>query len=112
MRTSQPFGTPLTQLLAADATLWADGGGKVRGAAGRAIHGGEAIARFLVGLRAKIGIAPDQTFEVRQINGWPGLVGSAGGQVNAIVTIETDGRRIIAIRNIVNPDKLRLATVN
>ncbi len=102
----------LTQLLAADATLWADGGGKVRGAAGRAVHGGEAIARFLVGLRARFGIAPDQRHEVRQINGWPGLVGSAGGHVNAILTIETDGQRIVAVRNIVNPDKLRLSTVN
>jgi RNA polymerase sigma-70 factor (ECF subfamily) len=102
----------LTNLLAADATLWADGGGRVRGAAGRAIRGGEAISRFLLGLRTKFGAPADQTFEVQQINGWPALVGRSEGRVNAILTIETDGKQIVAVRNVVNPEKLRLRTVN
>src|SRR6266852_179949 len=39
----------LIRLLADDATLWADGGGKARGAATRPLHGAGAVARFAVG---------------------------------------------------------------
>jgi RNA polymerase sigma-70 factor (ECF subfamily) len=98
----------LERVLAVDATLWADGGGKVRGAAGRPIHGANTIARFFQGLVAKSLVATDQTLELREVNGWPALVGLSCGQVNAVITIETDGEHITAIRNVVNPDKLAL----
>lgn len=102
----------LEELLAADATLWADGGGRAPAAAREAIHGREAIARHVLAIRAKIGAAAEQTFDVRPINGWPALVGRSRGQVNVVLTIETDGRQIVALRNVANPDKLRLARVN
>lgn len=38
----------LTQLLASDVTMWADGGGRVRGAATRSLYGQEAVARFVI----------------------------------------------------------------
>lgn len=102
----------LERVLATDATLWADGGGKVRGAAGRAVHGAATIAKFFQGLVAKAVVAPDQMLAVRVVNGWPALVGSSGGHVNAVITIETDGARITAIRNVVNPDKLALRSLS
>jgi RNA polymerase sigma-70 factor (ECF subfamily) len=98
----------ITKLLADDATACADSGGKVRGAARKPIEGAPSIARFFVGLIANIGLSPGQTFEVIDINGWPALVSKLDGTVNAVLTIETDGDRISAIRNVVNPDKLSL----
>ena len=38
----------LIGLLAEDVTMWADGGGKARGAATRPLHGREAVARFVL----------------------------------------------------------------
>jgi RNA polymerase sigma-70 factor (ECF subfamily) len=100
----------LTQLLAKDAALYVDGGGKVQ-AAPVPLHGGDNIARFFAGLVNAFS-SPHQSYEVRPINGWPALVGRLARKVNAIVTIETDGTRISAIRNVLNPDKLSLFEVN
>jgi len=55
---------------------------------------------------------PDQTFVVQLVNGWPALVGRSAGKVNSVTTIETDGERILSVHNVVNPDKLRLVTIN
>jgi len=101
----------LTRMLAEDASFWADAGGKVRGAATQAIHGADKVARFLQGL-ARMYLGPGQSFEQRTVNGWPALVGVLNGQVNAVLSIETDGQRIVAVRNAINPDKLALQTVS
>ena len=102
----------LVELLSTDATLWIDGGGRVRGAARRPVRGGQQVARVLLSVAEKAFVEPDQTFEVRLVNGWPALVGGSQGQVNAVVTIETDGSRILAVRNVLNPEKLKLRTLN
>jgi RNA polymerase sigma-70 factor (ECF subfamily) len=102
----------MLQLLADDAALYADSGGKVRGAATRAVHGSERVARFLVGLVESTVIDPDLIFETRAVNGWPALVARNRERVVAIINIETDGQKIAAIRNLINPDKLALPTVN
>jgi RNA polymerase sigma-70 factor (ECF subfamily) len=102
----------LTRLLAADATLWADGGGKVRGAAVRAIHGRDKIIKFFMSLREMSRAEPAQTAEIQTVNGWPALVLARSGAVYAVVTIETDGHHVLAVRNVVNPDKLGLAAVD
>jgi len=34
------------------------------------------------------------------------------GRVNAVLSIETDGQSIVAIRNAINPDKLALPAVS
>jgi RNA polymerase sigma-70 factor (ECF subfamily) len=119
-RVLHAFATALTQgdlagmlqLLADDAALYADSGGKVRGAATRAVHGSERVARFLVGLVESTVIDPDLIFETRAVNGWPALVARNRERVVAIINIETDGQKIAAIRNLINPDKLALPTVN
>ena len=96
----------LEATLAADATLWADSGGKVPAAARRPVAGAHAIAQFFAGLARKFPPGPDQRFEVVDVNGWPALVGRRDGAANFVLSIETDGERILAIRNVVNPDKL------
>lgn len=102
----------LTSVLAEDAILYGDGGGKVRGAILRPVVGGERIARFFTGLLAKFPPAPDLAVEVRDVNGWPALVGRTGAGVSFVIGIETDGARITAIRNVVNPDKLALRPID
>lgn len=99
-------------LLAEDAVLWADGGGKVRGAAGRPLAGATTIARFFTDLFTKVGLPHNHVFELKRVNGWPAFVGRTGEVVDAVITIETDGARITAIRNILNPDKLTLRSVD
>jgi RNA polymerase sigma-70 factor, ECF subfamily len=102
----------MKRLLVDDAVLTADSGGKVHGAAQRPIRGADKIARFLAGLLRKFPVLVDYEFAVRTINGWPALVGCAPGGVQLVITIETDGERIIAIRNVINPDKLSLARID
>jgi RNA polymerase sigma-70 factor, ECF subfamily len=101
----------VTSLLVADAVVSADSAGKVRGAAQKPVQGASNIARLFVGLVKRL--MPDElAFEVRSINGWPALVGTSEGQIGVVMTIETDGQHISAIRNVVNPDKLRLPRVD
>jgi RNA polymerase sigma-70 factor (ECF subfamily) len=101
----------LVGLLSHDATLYADSGGKVRGAAMRPIAGAERIARFLLGLARQGFVEPNLSFDVREVNGWPALVACTAASVVAVINIETDGQRIVAIRNLVNPEKLALRDV-
>jgi RNA polymerase sigma-70 factor, ECF subfamily len=101
----------VTELLVEDALLAADGGGKVRGAAQKPLHGASSIARFLVGVAAKY-FSVEREYDVRTINGWPAIVARTRGGVELVLTIETDGERIFAIRNMLNPDKLRLVHID
>jgi RNA polymerase sigma-70 factor, ECF subfamily len=93
-------------LLAGDAVLYSDGGGK-RLAALNPIRGGDKIARLFAGLAAK---APSlDALRVRpvQINGLPGFVYAAqDGEVQTIAFEIADGR-IAAIYVVLNPDKLQ-----
>jgi RNA polymerase sigma-70 factor (ECF subfamily) len=93
----------LERLLAEDATAWSDGGGKAF-AARKVVRGAAMVARMYIGLTTKRPAA--MTSEVVEINGWPALALYHEGALVSVVTIETDGDRIHAIRAIVNPDKL------
>ncbi|WP_146649334.1 RNA polymerase sigma-70 factor [Labilithrix luteola] len=97
----------LEKTLSEDATLWADSGGKVRAAARRPVHGAHAIALFFAGVVRKFPHGPDQSFEILDVNGWPAVVGRSNGIANLVLSIETDGEKITAVRNVVNPEKLR-----
>jgi RNA polymerase sigma-70 factor (ECF subfamily) len=99
-------------VLAEDATLYGDGGGKVRGAIMRPVLGGDRIARFFTGLLAKTPTAPDLVVEVKDVNGWPALVGRTSAGISFVIAIETDGTHITTIRNVVNPEKLVLRHVD
>ncbi|MBA3637097.1 MAG: RNA polymerase sigma-70 factor [Rubrobacteraceae bacterium] len=94
----------LLALLSEDVTLYSDGGGKTR-AALRPIYGADNVARFLTGILGNI--PPDFTVRQTRINGRPGLVGYFGdGSPQSVVSIEVSEGRIMAIRLVVNPEKL------
>ncbi len=93
----------LESVLAADITLWSDGGGKVN-AARLPIYGADKVARFLLGILRK---APE-AFAVRSawINGAPGLIVYVDGRAQSVYTFDGAEEAIQAIRIVVNPDKL------
>ncbi len=94
----------LLSLLADDATLWSDGGGKVV-AAVNPIHGADKITRFFLGLLKK---AP-AGFAVRlaAINEQPGIIAYVNGRPQSVAAFDVLDGKIHAVRVVVNPDKLR-----
>ncbi len=96
--------TALMNLLSADVTLWADGGGKIKQAALRPIRGRDAVARFSLGTKR---FWPENSrVELGEVNGQTALIIRAGGQVFSVLTIDVEEGRIQAIRVIANPEKL------
>jgi RNA polymerase sigma-70 factor, ECF subfamily len=99
----------IARLLAEDAILYTDGGGK-RAAALNPIRGKDRILRFMVGLASKRRLpVPDEVIATT-INGLPGfLVHIDDGTEAGIETIalEISDGAIAAIYTVRNPDKLR-----
>jgi RNA polymerase sigma-70 factor (TIGR02957 family) len=95
----------LLELLAPDAALWADGGGKIK-APRRPIHGADKIARFFVAIGGEV-LPPGSSVELTEVNGAPAavLVGRTGPV--AVLQVDLDGaQKITDIRLMGNPDKL------
>ena len=95
----------LTRLLASDARLVTDGGGKVA-AALNVIEGPDRVAAFLVGATRK-GWTDDMRVRVDTINGLPGLIVSAPGGLVQTNAFEIEDGLVTAIYVVRNPDKLR-----
>ncbi|HEX9038896.1 MAG TPA: RNA polymerase sigma-70 factor [Ktedonobacterales bacterium] len=97
--------TALIAMLAEDVTLWADAGGKVKGAATRPVVGRQAVASFVVGAGR---FAPsDYRLEVATVNRQPALLVRTDEGVYLVLTIELDAAGLISsVRVIANPDKL------
>ncbi len=93
----------LLSLLADDVVVWTDGGGKVR-AALRPVTGAHRSARFLLSVAARLPEA--STFREVDLNGQPGVVFEAEGQVTVALTLDVAAGRVIAVRVVTNPDKL------
>jgi RNA polymerase sigma-70 factor (ECF subfamily) len=94
----------LLELLAADATLWSDGGGKVA-AALNPIYGAAKVARFFIGLGRKF--PPHFTLRTARVNGGPGVIVYDGARAYAVICPEIVDGQITAFRIVNNPDKLR-----
>ena len=95
----------LANLFVQDARLIADGGGKARGAAKHVLHGVEKAARFILGATRKL--RPEgASFEFRELNGAPALVGYHRGSPYLILAISHDGERIREVYAMANPEKL------
>jgi RNA polymerase sigma-70 factor (ECF subfamily) len=96
----------LVELLAADAVLCADGGGKAT-ATRQPLHGRDQVAAFVIALfeRAQhLGV----TFEPVLVNGGPGLIThDPHGKIASVLSLEVRDGVIQALRGIVNPDKLQ-----
>jgi RNA polymerase sigma-70 factor, ECF subfamily len=94
----------LMQLLTEDVTMWADGGGKVRGAAIHPLHGREAVARFVLASTrfAMTGFR----HELVEVNGELATIIRDGDKIVVVMFIEVDQDHVRTIRVIGNPDKL------
>jgi RNA polymerase sigma-70 factor (ECF subfamily) len=98
----------LMSLLAKEARLVTDGGGKVQ-AALNVIDGADRVARFIIGVSSK-GFSDVTTLRFGLVNGLPGLiVHSTDGSVQT-VAFEIEDDRIRTIYSVRNPDKLRHLT--
>ncbi|HEY3517461.1 MAG TPA: RNA polymerase sigma-70 factor [Gammaproteobacteria bacterium] len=94
----------LLAIFAEDAALTADGGGKAK-AAQKVVRGGESVVRFMLGVLSK---ARDQlTLQKIVVNGETGIAIRAGGQLVSVLSFVTDGRQILGVYSVLNPDKLR-----
>ena len=93
----------LTELLAHDVVVWADGGGKVS-AARRPVSGQEKVIRFVQGLQRKA--LADLTVSVETINGGPTLLFWSGETLFTVGGFRVADGQIHGIYAILNPDKL------
>jgi RNA polymerase sigma-70 factor (ECF subfamily) len=93
----------LLELVADKASWTSDGGGRTR-AALKAIRGRERVVRFAL---AVLGRHSDQfAFEMTSVNGEPALALRAEGNLFSVITVRTDGIRILDVYTVLNPDKL------
>ena len=95
----------LARLLAQDAVLYSDGGGK-RAAALNPIYGADKILRFLAGITRKNPSLPDFQVRPATVNGLAGFVLREPDGAIMTLAIEHDDGRIVAIYVTRNPDKL------
>lgn len=96
----------LMDVLAPDAVLLTDGGGKVR-AALRPIEGADKVARFL------LAVAPPETrldIEWSTVNGAPAALVLVDGRLDSVASVDTEGDRVTRIYLVRNPDKLAALT--
>lgn len=95
----------LVALLADDAVLVGDGGGKAR-ALPRPMVGGVAVGKALAAF-ARTGAEWGVTLEAVLVNGQPGLRSVApDGALIGVMGLDVSGGRIVRVNSIVNPDKL------
>ncbi|WP_432198869.1 RNA polymerase sigma-70 factor [Streptomyces sp. bgisy027] len=95
----------LRNLLAADAQLVGDGGGKAPQLA-RAVVGAENVARLLAAVVPRLARV-EVSFERHEINGQPGAVyRDRDGRVLQTLVLDVLDGRIQTIRTVLNPDKL------
>ena len=96
----------LAKLLAEDAVLYSDGGGK-RVAALNPIYGADKILRFFAGIARKNAALPTMQWRPAKVNGLAGFVmREQDGSIDTIAFEPRDGR-IAAIYVVRNPEKLR-----
>src|SRR4051812_2555947 len=94
----------LVELLAEDAVATGDGGGKA--AARRTpLHGGEKIARFMLGLMRRA-VRDGYEFDFREVNGRPGALIRQDGRVISTLSLETADGKVTELLSVANPDKL------
>jgi RNA polymerase sigma-70 factor (ECF subfamily) len=97
----------LKAMLADDAELIADGGGKVP-SFGKPLLGGQRIAQLY--LATSLRYRGALRIELAMVNGEWGLLRFVDGVLESVQSFETDGERIVRIHSQRNPDKLaRLA---
>jgi RNA polymerase sigma-70 factor, ECF subfamily len=97
----------LMRMLAKDAVLLSDGGGK-RLAALNPILGADKITRFLMGVRAKAEGFERYAYRPARVNGLPGFLVSEPDGAHHTMAFDMAGGRVVGIYVVLNPDKLAL----
>jgi RNA polymerase sigma-70 factor (ECF subfamily) len=97
----------LEALLADDATLHGDGGGKVP-ALGHVVQGRTRVARTINAASQLVQRFGDGSVELVEINGQPGaLARTPDGRIFNVTWLEIAGGEIKSVSSLVNPDKMR-----
>ncbi|GGW11583.1 RNA polymerase sigma24 factor [Streptomyces capoamus] len=94
----------LLSLLAPDARLVADSGGKAK-APLRVLHTADKVGRFLIGVARPV--AADLSFRPVQVNGGPALLVLSDGKPHTLFQVDIADGRITTVYLVRNPDKLR-----
>jgi RNA polymerase sigma-70 factor (ECF subfamily) len=94
----------LMSVLADDVVVWTDGGGLAK-AARRPVYGLDKSARFLVGVAKTV--PPEAQVSHALVNGQPGLLIAEDGVVSTAMALEIIDGRIVGVRVVSNPEKLR-----
>ena len=95
----------LVELLAEDVTFYGDGGGKAP-AIRAPLHGHGKVVPFLLGL-GRVGRREGVTLRPAEVNGQPGALALDGdGRLVTVLVLDIAGGQIVALRSIVNPEKL------
>ena len=96
----------LLGIIAQDAVLVSDGGGKVPSTL-KPVYGADRIMRFFVGLRRKhADIFDDVQFAT--VNSGPGMLTFRDGQLVSVASVSIEDGRIAAIYSVSNPDKIHI----
>ena len=97
----------LESLLAHDVTLHGDGGGKVPALA-RSLEGRSRVARTLLAWMRAGARIPGASLREVEVNGQPGALMMDGeGRVISVMALDVAGGAVVAVRSIVNPEKLQ-----
>lgn len=97
----------LTHLLAEQAVLYGDGGGKVPSIS-RPLAGRETLVQALLGFYRLV--PPETRIEITEINGAPGLLFWQREALLGVTTFEMADGRIQSIYSVINPDKFAYLT--
>jgi RNA polymerase sigma-70 factor, ECF subfamily len=98
----------LFALFAEDATWTSDGGGQVV-AARRVVRGAARLTRFVLGIARRY--QGRAMYQMAPINGETGVIILLDGRLESILSIDTDGAHVLAVYNILNPQKLKGITL-
>lgn len=97
--------TGLLAMLAEDATVWVDGGGKTHSGR-RPVSGAEKVSRYLAGLARKT--FHTSVFQIATINGGPGIIRYVDGEPRGVITLNIVDGRVQEVFYVVNPEKLKV----
>lgn len=95
----------LMALFAEDVSLTRDGGGKVPSGL-KVLRGIKRVTQFYYGVKRLLGDSME--FRIVEINGTPGILRYADGNLESAISIMTDGVHILDVYHVRNPDKLKL----
>lgn len=93
----------LEQVLAADVTAWADGGGRVT-AALRPVVGRAKVVRYVAGIAGRYRAGAELAYA--EVNGQDGILAWRGGDLVTVFVVEVADGRVAGLRTILNPEKL------